>query len=62
MKPVTFNAYPLDCPPLIEDVLGIYGDVVLGLTSDDTGLTADTFGDVDDHPPFFFFFRHLFSL
>jgi hypothetical protein len=52
--PVTFNTDPFVGPSLLEIILGVDGDVVLCLTSDNTGLTTGTPVQVYYHSPFMF--------
>ena len=52
--PVAFNADPFVGPPLEEVILGVDGDVVLGLAGNHAGLTARALVQVNDHPPLVF--------
>jgi hypothetical protein len=52
--PVTFNTDPLVGTSLLEIILGVDGDVVLCLTSDNTGLTTGTPVQIYYHSPFMF--------
>jgi hypothetical protein len=52
--PIALNADPLYRPTLVESVLFIQGDVVLGLTRDYAGLTTGAPVNVNYHSPFEF--------
>ena len=52
--PVPFDANPFVGPALQVKVFGVYGQVVLRLAGNDTGLTPGAPVQVDYHSPFVF--------